>query len=200
MPKNALTRLTIVLLLAVLCSGCAFNARTLSGTAYDLEREIPGAQFDAEFQLTLGRVSLGLAKKIVNLAVDEEEEDEIAFLRKIKRVEMATYETRRLPELPSDMSFPGDRTLRKKGWNVIVSTTADDGASWVYMREKNGRPHELMVAALDDDELVLIKVRGDLRSMVEQVLDENVVDVPGVVHADLEPEEGEPIAVVESDA
>ncbi|MEM9593945.1 MAG: hypothetical protein AAGD06_06770 [Acidobacteriota bacterium] len=198
MPKSSLVPL--LLAAALLSTGC-FHARTLSGTRYDLEREIPGARFEPEFQITLGRGSLGLARAVVNRVEadgDGEADEGLTMLRSVRRVEVATYLTHGLPELEGSLRFPGDRSLKRKGWNSIVTTVDGDGATWVYMRpDAEQRPRDLMVVALDDDELVMVKVRGDLQRMMDQILEEDRVEVPGVVEADLEPEDGRPIAVVE---
>ncbi|MCP4549414.1 MAG: hypothetical protein GY835_23410 [bacterium] len=57
---------------------------TISGVRYDLEREIDGARFETEREMTLGRMSLALARRIV--AADEnDDEDALAMLPRRRR-------------------------------------------------------------------------------------------------------------------
>lgn len=183
--------------LGLTASGCVMHARTLETTRFGLERELPGARFDSELQLKLGRVSLGLVRRLASLA-DDEDVEELGILRDIRRVELAVYRTESLPSIrETAFAIPRERNLRKKGWKTAVRAVSADSASWVLFLEQQGEIRGLLVGALDDDELVLVKIHGDIQGIFERLMEEHVLDLPGVVRADLEPGEGEPIAVVE---
>ncbi len=187
----------ILLAAAVVTTGCFTHAHTLEPTRYAVEKQLPGARFEPEIKLTFGRVSLALARKIVRWA--DVEEPEVQMLRDVHRVELAIYRTHSLPEIgQAGFAIPRAARMADRGWQTIIHASNEGGATWVLMRPRpNGKAEEILVGALDDDELVLVKVRGDIDGMLERLRDESVLDIPGVIHADLEPEPGEPIAVVE---
>lgn len=195
---HVIPRLAALALVAASSTGCVMHARSLERTRLDIEKQLPGARFDSQMKLTLGRMSLGLAKKIVRWA--NADEPELAVLRDIHRVELAIYRTERLPPVrDGGFSIPRAARLSERGWETVVESIHDDGAVWVMARGENKPVEEILVGALDDDELVLVKVRGDVERMLQRLHDEGELDLPGVVHADLEPEPGDPIAVVDGD-
>ncbi len=195
--KTTLAALALAAL-ALVETGCVMHANTLNGTRIRIEEQLPGASFDPEFQLTLGRLSLGLTRRLIR-AVDEDED--LGVLWDINRVEVAIYRTESLPSMrQAGFVIPHEKRLKKKGWMTATRATSPDGATWVLFREKDGGIHEIMVGALDEDELVLVKLRGDIQGIFERLEDDGILDVPGVVHADLDPEPGEPIATVDDES
>lgn len=196
MPIRHVPALAAIVLLAAMTSGCMMHASSLAPLRTDIEQRLPGARFDSEFQLKLGRISLALAKKII-AAVDEEEE--LAFLRSIHRIEVAVYRTEALPAFrDAAFAMPRGRHFRKRGWMTAVESVADDSVTWVLFRQHDERIRGILVVALDDDELVLVKMNGDIQGIFDKLMEENLLDVPGVIEADLEPEPGERIATIEA--
>ena len=63
----------------------------------EIEDEIPGAQFERESHIRLGRIAMTLAKPIVRWALNEDDEAR-AMIKHIKRVDIATYRVADLPE------------------------------------------------------------------------------------------------------
>jgi hypothetical protein len=195
MPDRSAFTLPALVLLALAAGGC-MHASTLAPLRTDIEQQLPGARFDSEFQLTLGRISLALAKKILS-AVDEEEG--LAFLRDIHRIEIAVYRTEDLPAVrTAAFAIPRERQLKKKGWMTAVESFGPGAVTWVLFRQQDERIRAVLVGALDDDELVLVKLHGDIQGIFDKLMDENLLDVPGVIEADLEPEPGARIATVEA--
>lgn len=185
-------------LLALSTSSCVMQAGSLDLTRINLEEQLPGARFDSEVQMTLGRMSLGLTRAIVNAVDDEEADEGLELLRKIRKVELAVYRTEALPSVrQATFVIPHERRLKKKGWQTVVEIAEDNSASWVMMRQTKGKIRGMMVGALDNDELVLVKLTGDIQEIYEKLITDHILDVPGVVHADLEPEPGEPIVTEE---
>ena len=183
-------------LLALVTNGCMMHAGSLEPIRMNIEHQVPGARFDSEFQLKLGRMSMGLVKRITR-AVDDEDEEDLAFLQNIRSLELAVYETRSLPKA-ADLDIPKLRKLKRQGWMTAIESRAEDSVTWVLFRQQDDRVSGILVGALDDDELVLVKLNGDIQNVFDQLMDEGILDVPGVVQADLDPEPGEPIAVVEA--
>lgn len=191
-------RQLIPLVLVALVAGGCMHAASLNGLRHDIESEVDGARFESEMQLTLGRISLGLARVIIP---DEEMDEEMAVLKEVKKVEIAVYETITLPaRAEGQPAIPGYESLKRKGWQTIMTTTESDGGrAWVLARRRDGSFREILVGALDRDELTMVKIHGDVGRMIERLQEEGILDVPGVVHADMEPEEGEDAVRVEAE-
>ncbi|HEX9737215.1 MAG TPA: DUF4252 domain-containing protein [Thermoanaerobaculia bacterium] len=196
MPTRQAPATLALVLVALTTSGCMTSASSLAPLRTEIEQQLPGARFDSEFQLKLGRMSLGLAKKVMSAV---EEDEELAFLRDIHKIEVAVYRTEALPAArTAAFAMPQGRHLKKKGWMTAVESIADDSVTWVLFREHDERIRGILVVALDDDELVLVKLTGDIQGIFDKLMEENLLDVPGVIEADLEPEPGEPIATIEA--
>ncbi len=191
-------RMLILLALAALAAGGCMHASSLNGLRHDIEAEIDGARFESEMQLTLGRISLGLVRVIVP---EEEKEDELAVLKDVKKIEIAIYKTIALPSPAEGESIiPGHQSLKRKGWQTIMTATESDGGrAWVLAREREGAIRQILVGSLDRDGLTMVKIHGNVERMIERLQEEGLLDVPGVVHADMEPEEGEDAVTVEAE-
>lgn len=189
--------LLIPLVLTALVAGGCMHAASLNGLRHDIESEVDGARFESEMQLTLGRISLGLVRAIVP---EEEKDEELAILKEVKKVEIAVYETITLPSpTEGEARIPGYKSLKRKGWQTIMTATESDGGrAWVLARERDGSLREILVGSLDRDELTMVKIHGDVERMIQRLQEEGILDVPGVVHADMEPEEGEDAVTVEA--
>ena len=95
------------LLLFLLVSAAAGReAPSVSAGRSQLESQIPEARFEKDFHIRLGRVSLGLLKPLVRMGLDEDEE-EMAWIRAIKRLEVGTYRVVSLPDTASLVPPPG---------------------------------------------------------------------------------------------
>jgi len=190
-----LRQLVPLVLVALVAGGC-MHAASLNGLRHDIESEVDGARFESEMQLTLGRISLGLARVVIP---DEEMDEELAVLKEVKKVEIAVYETITLPP-SAEPAIPGYRSLKRKGWQTIMTATESDGGrAWVLARQRDGSFREILVGSLDRDELTMVKIHGDVERMIERLQEEGILDIPGVVHADMEPEEGEDAVTVEAE-
>ncbi len=193
--------LVFVLALILLSStGCMFHTPGLAKQRQALERQIPGASFDRTIGLKFGRMSLGLARSIARASLDDSGDEEsrqaIALLRKIKGVQVGVYRTLELPPIDTrSFRLPSDDQLRGDGWYVAAEVRGEDHVAWALAKnDARGMVRQIQVGALDEDELVLVRIRGNVQEMLDELVERNVLDLPGMIHADLDPEPGEPIA------
>lgn len=158
-----------VLALVVLLGGCV-ESSMVARTRMELEDEIPEAEFERDFALRLGRVSTAVVKPIAFFALDDEE-GEAGFLRKIKRVHFATYQVSGFPEDLGTRELTSlDRRMRKQGWNRVVRTRDESDVTWVFARENGDEIRDLLVVALSDDEMVIVRVGGRLDQMMADLI------------------------------
>lgn len=199
MTASPLLRVTTLALVLLAASGCMFHTPGLAKQRQALERQIPGAEFDRTIGLKFGRISLGLARSIARASLDDSDDEEsrqvIALLRKIKGVQVGLYRTIELPPIDTrTFRLPSDDQLRGDGWYVAAEIRGEDHVAWALAKnDARGIVRQIQVGALDEDELVLVRVRGNVQEMLDELIEHNVLDLPGMVHADLDPEPGEPI-------
>ena len=180
------SRTTAILLCASLAlplAGCR-EAPSAAALKWELERQLPGLRLESESHVRLGRFTLGIAKKIVRWASDEDDED-LRILRHVKRVNVATYRVASLPasgelELPSRF----ERRLAEKGWETMVREREDDEESWVlYRADASGAIHNLYVVELDEHELTVVDVAGRLDRVIAEALADDPRDVAEIFGA-----------------
>jgi hypothetical protein len=155
--------LTLTLLLSSLSSGCFTATPRLNSMASDLEQELDGTRFEKEFGLKLGRLSTGMAKGIAGWALVDGDEEERAIrqtLRGVRRIEVASYETRGDLWIEGPLDF--ERTLERRGWQTVARLREGDSFTWVLFKEQKGSLTGFRVVALERDELTLVDLRGRL--------------------------------------
>ncbi len=187
--------MALTLACSLLAGGCVMHAPNLNRTRLEIERRLPGARFDREIEMTVGRISLGLARRFAG------DEEGLAILRDLERAEIGIYEARALPALRQAggaISFAD--LLEGRGWQTFVRIAGDDSVVQILFRSRRGSMRELFIGSLDHDELVLVRLRGDIQGLVDRLQTEGILDVPGVVFADIDPPDGKPIVSVEASA
>ncbi len=142
----------------------------------EIRQGIPGARFERESHIRLGRVALTFVKPLVRLALDEDDEAR-AIIRNIKRVDIATYRVVALPGIVDTAVVRRIETrMTDKGWNKIVRSREEDENTWVFSRHRDdGSISGLFVVELDDYELSIVGVEGRL----DEILANAIADDPG---------------------
>lgn len=141
-----------------------------------IEQEIPGAEFERESHIRLGRLAMTFVKPIVRWTLDSDDEAR-AIIGGIKRVDIATY---RVIDLPETLDTKAIRRLEsrffRRGWSKIVRSREDAGNTWVFSRQRDdGRISGIFVIELDGSELSIVGVEGRL----DEILANAIADDPG---------------------
>jgi hypothetical protein len=170
--RRALIPIAIVVLLAVAAatSGCLW-APDLAMVRKDIERQLPGASFEKEIELTLGPISLTFARLITRVVPDAREAS--GYLRDVSRIELAVYNAERVPPA-RDVKMPERLKEMTSGedWEMAVKIRDNDELVWVFYRMEDEAVRELYVVSLDDDELVMVRAEGRLERLVARALRE----------------------------
>ena len=66
MKHKPIIFITAIAVIVITCSGCLW-APELDGVRKDIQQQLPGASFHREFALSVGPITLGLARTIVPL-------------------------------------------------------------------------------------------------------------------------------------
>lgn len=176
------TRFALAVVLGALLLGGCVESSMLARTRMELEAGIPGARFEREHSIHLGRISSAVLRPIALWAV-RDEGDESAFLRRIRRVDFALYEVVSFPDsVGGDDLASMERRLRKQGWNRMVRAREEAEITWIFNRQNGaGEIRDLFVVTVDDAEMVIVRVSGRL----DQALAELIADDPSGFGASL---------------
>jgi hypothetical protein len=166
----------VAVIVTVALTGCTTSSafRTVSAT---IETQCPGVELDREMHLRLGRVSLGLVRALIRIAEDDVDDEAVEIMENLRALEVSTYRVRGATDLRSIDPLSGVRgRFEGGGWMPVVTTREGDEVVRLLTRESpSGEIREMFVVCLEDDELTVVHLEGDLDS----VLAAAVADDPG---------------------
>lgn len=153
--------------LVLVAAGSCWEGPGVERVRWAVERQLPGSEYDQEVHLRLGHLTTGFARWVVNLALDEDDEDERqakALVNAVRRVEVAVWTSRRAPtpEALDAVILPRSlhRLLHENGWQVLLESRTPAERAWVLTREEAGAIRALYVVALDPSELAVVRLEG----------------------------------------
>ena len=161
----------VVLLVAAAVLVACKDSPAVSTVRAQLEREIPGAEFEKEFHLRLGGMSLGLGKKLAGWALADDEELS-QLMKSVKRVDIGTYRVVSLPPLeqvepPSGLMS----TLGRSGWSLMLRSQDDGERIWIFVRQdEEGGLRNIYVVSLDEVELTMVSLEGRLDELLADAI------------------------------
>ncbi len=168
--KKILTPVVIVVLLAVAATslGCMW-APGLAQVRRDLERQLPGAHFEKDIELTLGPVSLAFARLFTRMVPDAKEAS--GYLSDVSKIELAVYQTNRMPSA-MDVSMPHrlQELEANEDWEMAVRIRDKNELAWILYRMDDENIKELYVVILNQNELVMVRAEGNLERLVARAL------------------------------
>jgi hypothetical protein len=170
MSRTSIVRFLVALLAVSITTGCK-DSPAVSTVRAGLEQQIPGAEFEREFHIRLGRMSMGLAKQVAKFGLDEEDA-ELEMLRAIKRVDVGTYRVVSLPPI-DDLELPPGlvRQLSASGWEVLLREQSEGERIWVFLRAgEKGSLSSVYVIVLDEVELTMVAVEGRLDKLIASAI------------------------------
>jgi hypothetical protein len=171
--KQVLKPLAIVLLLAVITttSGCLW-APNLVRIRKDIERQLPGVRFEKEIELTLGPLALVFARFVTGIVPPARVAS--GCLNGVSRIELAVYNTVEMPSVKAVTMPERLRELREsEDWELAVKVRNDRELVWIFYRIDGDTIRELYTVVLSDEELVLVKVQGNLKKLVGYAIGES---------------------------
>jgi hypothetical protein len=168
-------RLTVLTLASLVClqlTGCIYS-REIAHVRRDIERAYPGTEFDRQIVLSFGPGFLGaigwLAEKI-----DDGDAQRVAdYAREIRRVKVGVYRTVTLAS-EETMRIESLDLFRENGWLVAARVREDDEVIWALYRERCGAVRDIFVLSLSDEELVIVRIEGELDRLLEKILEDEL--------------------------
>ena len=177
--RRVLSLLLVALLVpaALIAGGCK-DLPSAAAIRSEIEREIPGARFERDSHIRLGRVALAFVKPIARWSLDEDDEAR-AILSGVRKVDISSYRVSGLPDSVDRKTLRGlEGRMVAHGWSQIVHASDGDDNTWLFSRASDsGSIRGILVVELDDDELTIVGVEGRL----DEVLARALADEPGQV-------------------
>ncbi len=127
---------------------------------HDLARAA-GVKLEREMGLTLTRTGVML----VRWATSEEH----IPLRGVRRVEVGVYQVQGLRRGVEDRRSINPPEL--PGWENVVRVRDDNEDVFVLVREEEGEIRGLLIVVAEEDEWVLVRIRGKLQRTLESVME-----------------------------
>jgi len=178
------------LLLALLpcLTGCLWTPE-LSQIQGEIERQLPGAQFERDMGISLGPLSLGLARfatGFIPVAVAPEAKEAHDYLQEVRRVQLALYNTLALPPL-EEVRLPQHLRSRivNEGWHLAVKKQTEAELVWVLTREESGLIRDIYVILLDREHLALVRVEGRMDQLLAKAMENRAGELPQMLGLDL---------------
>ncbi len=171
MKRRILITAITFLMLLLLFSGCVFVNRDFRQTRNAILDEIGDAEIDTKVQLQIGPGLLSIGKLVASLSnVDEEAR---VYLREVQQVQLGVYKlqlshTARL-RIPAQIATK----LERRGYQPMIKIKQPDENVWIMTKMRGEQLHSLYVIALDQQELVLVEVKGRLNKIIEKAIQEH---------------------------
>lgn len=160
------TLLTVVVL-AQLSACMSFSDRSFRSTRDSLSAQMPGITLEKEFAVSFGSGLFNFLNVVTMDAAD---------ISDLDKVQVAVYNVDSAGRHISFDDIDFSETLRSRGanlhWETVVKVRQDGEQVWVLVGMDLERDvlDAVSVFVLENDELVMIKVDGDLNRMIEFAL------------------------------
>ena len=170
LTHSRILSLVVLPLVVLSTSGCLYS-REIAQTRRDFERQYPDLDLKREIVISVGPGTMGFTRWVAGFFDDDEDMRLAArVLEDVRRVKVGVY---RVEHNPRDLDAYDLPTLRRlRGWETAARIREENEVVWVLYREHRGRIEQMFVAVLDDENLVLTRLDGDLQGVLEVVMEE----------------------------
>ncbi len=132
-----------------------------------------GVDFQKDIEFRIGSAGIKLVGMFVSFAETDEPIEE--YLNDISYIQIGVYKTKRgydySPSLSSLKVF--NEHLEGNNWQHIVRSVNRNQLTGIYIKyddEERLNINSLFIASLDERELVLVEVGGDLEELVKEII------------------------------
>ncbi|MDH3215637.1 MAG: DUF4252 domain-containing protein [Candidatus Krumholzibacteria bacterium] len=158
-----------------LFSGCLW-APDLDRVRREIQQQLPGARFERQFAISLGPVSLRMARALVRFVPEAEEAR--GYLCEVRDVKVAVYEARNVPD-KTNIKMPEQLLLlvEKHHWEIGAKVRHSGENVWLLYRSDGDSIKDLYAVVLGDDELVLVRARGNIDRLLAKAVRDHLGSV-----------------------
>lgn len=158
----------LVILLVLPLTGCLFS-REISQTRREIETAYPDLRLEREVVVNLGPISLAMIGWMAGLVPDQDVAVARRYLKDVSRVKVGVFRAEGAAGLQDvDAGLFGF----EKGWQVAVKARQEEERVWVLYRDGPETLRDLYVVVLNDEDLVVARVRGRLDRLIARVMED----------------------------
>jgi len=174
--KTTIKLIIITLAASFLLSGCIAVDGYFKNVRNKVFESVEG-DFHREVEFSLGAAAITLSTVAVSLSDAPDFTDDM--LRKIHRVQIGVYENRDWRSYKPNFTSLREITtdLKDDGYEFIVRTVNNNEMAAVMVKSDNNRVKEMFVVAVNNEELIMTQIFGDLDELIEIVLREEGLNV-----------------------
>jgi hypothetical protein len=156
-----------------LVGGCK-DAPTLFEVKGAIESELDGVYLERQESVRLGRFPLAMARVVLRPMLHKEDPEVWELIKSVRRVAVASYRVKPSGALRGlDLPPRIGRYLESGGWEILIRERTAHDRTWVFLRQEDQHIGGLYVITLDDDELEMVRVEGNLeRALAVALADE----------------------------
>jgi hypothetical protein len=160
---NNYLKLMALFLMLIFTTGCvSFSDRSFRPVKRDIAAQLPELTLKKEFAMSMGSAMFNTID-FITIGSDFD-------FSSIDKVQIAVYEMKNTSDL---RSLDVERSLMARNpdlnWQTVVKVRELDEYTWVMMglNSDGNRIEALSILVMEQDELVLINVNGELEKMIE---------------------------------
>ncbi len=166
MKTKRITLVISLFLITVMLTGC-FSVNTNFKRIRNHLFDTMDLQYEREIEFAVGPAGLLLAGMVIRFSDADPMADDV--VRQISRVQVGIYENRQSGD--SDWSFSSLTELvdimSEKDWECIVRSKNSHELTSVFVKYEDDFLNQIFVVTLNDRELILAEVNGDLAEVVQ---------------------------------
>lgn len=157
-------------LLILPLSGCFFS-REIAETRREIERAYPELELERQIVLNLGPLSLRTVRWFTGMLAGEEVDMATRYLRDVSRVKVGVFRS----ENPNALQeFDAGRIRFDEDWTTAVKTQEEESRVWILYRDDGRTVRDLYLVILDEEDLAIARVRGNLGRLVGRIVQDHV--------------------------
>lgn len=169
-------KLKFIILLAIsviiLLPGCIGVNRQFSEVKDKILGEL-GNDYKTEYQFSVGSVGITISSWFIDFAAREDYVDDM--MREISSVQVGVYNRVEGSDTKADFGTLEsiDEEMDSRGWKYIVRFIDGDELTAIYINaEPDAMLKKMYVINMNEDELVIIEVNGDLKKVISYAIKE----------------------------
>ncbi|NNG26039.1 MAG: DUF4252 domain-containing protein [Ignavibacteriaceae bacterium] len=177
MKTRSIVKLIVTSFFLLTLTGCIGVNRQFSEVKNKIMGEL-GDEYKTEFQFSVGPALIHVSSLFVNLAAEEEYIDDM--LREISSVQVGVYNRIEGSTYKASLTTLNsiDEEMSSNGWKFIVRTIDRNELTTIYISaDLEELLQKMYIINLNDEELVIVEVNGDLKKVISYAIEEKSFDL-----------------------
>lgn len=171
MKAKRIFTIVLVALIAINFSGCIGVNGNFKRVRDNVLVNIDG-KTEKVIEFSLGPSGMMFASIITSLAVEEQYVDDL--IRQITKIQVGVYERKNFSASSFRMLRDLSSEMSEQGWDYLVRSYDHGNLTAVFTQsDDSDNIHSLFIVALENDEMFLVELKGNLSRMIEIAVREN---------------------------